>query len=66
MILLLFLINIDDDLLSVGSTSFGVTTIDSTSTNVITGTTTGINIVSIGVTYRSSKILVNITGDNGK
>ena len=56
--------HIDDDLLSVGSTSFGVTKIDSTSTNVATATTTGTTIVSIGVTYRSSKILVNINGDN--
>ena len=56
--------HIDDELLSVGSTSFGVTKIDSTSTNVATATTTGTTIVSIGVTYRSSKILVNITGDN--
>ncbi len=56
--------HIDDDLLSVGSTSFGVTKIDSTSTNVATATTTGTTIVSIGVTYRSSKILVNIRGDN--
>jgi len=57
--------HIDDDLLSVGSTSFGVTRIDSTSTNVATAVTTGHNIVSIGVTYRSAKILVNIRGDNG-
>ena len=56
--------HIDDDLLSVGSTSFGVTKIDSTSTQVATATTTGVNIVSIGVTYRSAKILVNIRGDN--
>ena len=56
--------HIDDNLLSVGSTSFGVTRVDSTSTNVATATTTGTNIVSIGVTYRSAKILVNITGDN--
>ena len=56
--------HIDDELLSVGSTSLGVTRIDSTSTNVATATTTGTTIVSIGVTYRSAKILVNITGDN--
>ena len=57
---------IDDALLSVGSTSFGITNIDSTSTNVATATTTGHNIVSIASTYRSAKILVSITADNSK
>ena len=37
---------------------------ESDSTNVATATTTGINIVSIGVTYRSAKDISYITGDN--
>ena len=56
--------HLDDNLLSVGNTSFGVTRIDSTSTNVATATTTGTTVVSIGVTYRSAKILMNVRGDN--
>jgi len=57
---------LDDNLLSVGNTSFGVTEINSTSTNVATATTTGVNIVSIASSYRSAKILVSITADSTK
>ena len=55
---------LDDNLLSVGSTAFGVCDVITDSTNVATATTTGINIVSIGVTYSSAKILLSIAGDN--
>ena len=56
--------HLDDNLLSVGTTSFGVSRVNSTSTNVATATTTGTNIVSFASTYRSAKIILNITGDN--
>ena len=57
---------LDDNLLSVGSTDFGTVKVDSTSTNVATATTTGTTIVGIASTYRSSKILVSITADSTK
>jgi len=58
--------NLDDTLLSIGSTAFGICKIESTSANVATATTTGINIVGIASTYRSAKILLSITADTTK
>ena len=58
--------HLDDNLLSVGSTDFGITKVNSTSTNVATATTTGTTVVSIATTYRSAKILLSVTADNTK
>ena len=56
--------NLDDNLLSVGSTAFGICRVDTDSVSVATATTTGTTIVSFANTYRSAKILLSITGDN--
>ena len=56
--------NLDDNLLSVGSTDFGICKVDSDSVNVATATTTGTTIVSFATTYRSAKVLLSVTGDN--
>ena len=54
--------NIEDSYLGVGATTFGdVCIIDSDSVEVAAGTTT--NVVSIASTYRSLKILANVTAD---
>ena len=53
--------NLNDNLLSTGSTSIGGVLIDSESTLVSAGTTA--TIVSIGNTYHSLKVLVEITPD---
>ena len=54
--------NIDDLNLGTGSTTLGdVVYIDTDSVNIPSGTTT--NVVSIAATYRSLKILANITAD---
>ena len=58
--------SLNDNLLSVGSTSFGISLVDSDSVSVATATTTGTNIVSFGTTYRSAKVLLSICGDNSK
>jgi hypothetical protein len=56
--------NIDDNLLGIGSTNFGgVVDIQSSSVIVSLGSTT---IVGIATTYRAAKVLVSITGNNGK
>jgi hypothetical protein len=57
--------NIDDDLSSIGNTNFGgVIDIQSGSVSVSSGSTT--TIVGIATTYRAAKILVSISGNNGK
>ena len=53
--------NLNDNYLSTGSTSIGGVLIDSESVIVNSGTTT--NIVSIGDTYHSAKVLVTIAPD---
>ena len=53
--------NLNDNYLSTGSTSIGGVLIDSESAIVSSGTTT--NIVSIGNTYHSLKVLVEIAPD---
>jgi hypothetical protein len=56
--------NIDDNLSSIGNTSFGgIVDIESNSVFVSTGSTT---IVGIATTYRAAKVLVSINGNNGR
>ena len=56
--------NINDNLSSVGNTSFGgVVDIQSSSVSVSSGST---SIVSIGTTYRSAKVLVSISANDGQ
>jgi hypothetical protein len=56
--------NINDNLLGIGSTSFGgVVDIQSSSVSVSSGSTT---IVGIATTYRAAKVLVSISGDSGR
>jgi hypothetical protein len=56
--------NINDDLSSVGSTSFGgFVDIQSSSVSVSSGSTT---IVGIATTYRAAKVLVSIAAEDGK
>ena len=55
--------NLDDNLLGIGTTSVGTTLIDSHSVNVpkVDAST---NIVSIASSYRSAKVLVEVTADS--
>jgi len=55
--------NLDDNLLGIGTTSVGTTLIDSHSVNVPKASAST-NIVSIANTYRSAKVLVEITKDS--
>jgi len=55
--------NLDDNLLGVGTTSVGTTLIDSHSVSVPKASAST-NIVSIGNTYRSAKVLVEVTADS--
>ncbi len=55
--------HLDDNLLSVGSTSFGNVTIETDSTNALKSATRT-NIVSFATTYRSAKVLLNVQGDS--
>jgi len=55
--------NLDDNLLGIGTTSVGTTLIDSHSVNVPKANPST-NIVSIGNTYRSAKVLVEVTADS--
>jgi hypothetical protein len=56
--------NINDDLSSIGNTSFGgVVDIQSSSVSVSSGSTT---IIGIAATYRAAKVLVSIAAENGK
>ena len=55
--------NLDDNLLGVGTTSVGTALIDSHSVNVPKANPST-NIVSIANTYRSAKILVEVTADS--
>ena len=54
--------NLDDNLLSTGSTVIGRTLIDSESVTIGTGTGTT-TIVGIASTYRSAKVIININPD---
>ena len=57
--------DIDDSISGVGTTAIGqICNIESTQTDIAAGTAT--TIVSIASTYRSSKIIVEIDGDNGE
>ena len=56
--------DIDDEVLGTGNTSFGgVVTVNTDSTEVVSGVTT--TIVSIAATHSSLKVLVNINPDIG-
>jgi hypothetical protein len=56
--------NINDNLLGIGSTNFGgIVDIQSNSVLVSSGSTT---IVGIATTYRAAKVLVSITGNDGR
>jgi len=55
--------NLDDNLLGIGNTSVGTALIDSHSVNVPKANPST-NIVSIANTYRSAKILVEVTADS--
>ena len=55
--------NLDENLLSVGSTSFGASTIKTSSVSIEDGVAG--NIVSVANTYTSAKVIVNISSDIG-
>ena len=56
--------NLYDSILSIGSTVIGESLVSTSSTVVGSGTTT--NIVSLGSTYTTNKVLVEITKDDGE
>ena len=57
--------NLDDTLLSIGSSSVGPAVIKTSSTNVLKADPST-TVVSFATTYRSAKVLVNITRDNAE